>query len=133
MHKLFIILAVLITVMIRIQQNIIYILITQTGSICLIILPIVPMYFIFTSQYALVKLLINEVQIIFKCINLLKRVIKLQAEAFSKYTNIFAPYYTQYDIDMFEYSNYNNIQKVMQTNIKILMKYIQIILLIIKK
>ncbi len=61
MHKLFIILAVLITVMIRIQQNIIYILITQTGSICLIILPIVPMYFIFTSQYALVKLLINEV------------------------------------------------------------------------
>lgn len=53
-----------------------------------------------------------------------ERVIKLQAEAFSKYTNIFAPYYTQYDIDVFEYSNYNNIQKVMQTNIKILMKYI---------
>lgn len=53
-----------------------------------------------------------------KCINLLKKVIKLQAEAFSKYTNIFAPYYTQNDIDVFKYSNYNDIQKVMQNNIQ---------------
>lgn len=47
-----------------------------------------------------------------------ERVIKLQAAAFSKYANIFAPYYTQYDIDVFEYSNYNDIQKAMQDNIQ---------------
>lgn len=50
--------------------------------------------------------------------NSAQRVIKLQADAFSKYTNIFAPYYTQYDIDVFEYSNYNDIQKTMQKNIQ---------------
>lgn len=47
-----------------------------------------------------------------------ERVIKLQANAFSKYANIFAPYYTQYDIDVFEYSNYNDIQKAMKDNIQ---------------
>ena len=47
-----------------------------------------------------------------------QRVIKLQADAFSKYANIFASYYTQYDIDVFEYSNYNKIQKAMKENIQ---------------
>ena len=50
--------------------------------------------------------------------NSAKRVIKLQADAFSKYANIFAPYYTQYDIDVFEYSNYNDIQKTIKDNIQ---------------
>ena len=40
-----------------------------------------------------------------------ERVIKLQAAAFSKYANIFAPYYTQYDIDVFEYSNKNDLKR----------------------
>ncbi len=50
--------------------------------------------------------------------NAAQRVIKLQAAAFSKYANIFAPYYTQYDIEAIEYSNYNEIEKIMQNNIQ---------------
>lgn len=50
--------------------------------------------------------------------NSAKKVIKLQAEAFSKYANIFAPYYTQYDIDVFEYSNYSDIQKTIKNNMQ---------------
>lgn len=50
--------------------------------------------------------------------NAAKRVLKLQAYAFDKYTNIFAPYYTQYDIEAIEYSNYDEIQKIMKKNIQ---------------
>lgn len=50
--------------------------------------------------------------------NSAKRVLKLQADAFKNTANIFAPYYTQYDIDIFEYSNYKDIQANIRKNTK---------------
>ncbi|MDY5050139.1 MAG: DUF3089 domain-containing protein [Candidatus Mucispirillum faecigallinarum] len=47
-----------------------------------------------------------------------QRVLKLQADAFKNTANIFAPYYTQYDIDIFEYSNYKEIQENIRKNTK---------------
>lgn len=48
--------------------------------------------------------------------NSAKNVMKLQSDAFKNMANIFAPYYTQYDLDIFEYSNYEKMDSDMKKN-----------------
>ena len=45
-----------------------------------------------------------------------RNVLKLQSDAFKNMANIFAPFYTQYDLDIFEYSNYEKMQLDMKKN-----------------
>lgn len=48
--------------------------------------------------------------------NSAKNVMRLQSDAFKNMANIFAPYYTQYDLDIFEYSNYEKMESDMKKN-----------------